>query len=1020
MSERSILLLAADSGEGPLGDFLDPVVREAWRERGFRVCASYVSDLRRELLDCCHVVVLLRTPIPGHPVDDHAAFVEKSAWLREYVKAGGGLLVLFTENYGKTESTLNELVAPWGLRLHFNRLVARPGTPVDRFPRFHESVILPATFAAHPLTGLRGELGLICEGGHGTQHLTCVGDARWQPLLRGGPHLRSEPYQGSYPNSSEQSIADPVLAAAAEVGSGRVVAFPGSAPFWLVNPFIWRFGGHLHTQRGGAGARFLEDALAWLADTERGRALPAGAADRAAGLADPARLLKPELCSFQRVGETQQAALRRAEPQRIWMGPHPGTDLAAWAKSHPGCRALFPLCPHHQLDEDRWPAYRDAGRAASTADVQVMPGYDLLDDEGVRSAVVSPEVFPKHVLRYPNSTLLENVWLPVPDCLSVLRTPLENRIPPQRYGGYNLIEWDPAEAWARLYRQLVASKYFIAPIALADTPGGEGAQTWVLVPPGARAVDQLRRNRHATFVTSGPRLETFAWEGPGLTDDDWEGYWYGYRPGDEAVVHLRVAAGAPLHEVVLYDGEEVLRTFCPDSPDFAVRLRLTLWRDRSLHVTARDAAGGRLYATFPLYTRNLDFWGHVGSDQMNNYVNAMAPSPRGFLGVRGEPVDMFGFVTLGAGWGDYLRITPSIRYSDFMPRQEISLVIGSFNLHHPSALLGSGPGQRYLNDHRRVFSFCGADAQWFRGTVAGQHLDNADGLVQVWHGRAVKPTRLFLPVPGAEGEDEYVVWRWTPGAPILVEVRKQFRIDPALLAGEWLTFASNAHHLLPGLSVRAPEGASLAAAQVPASPVRIDPHKEWDNSHYLRNGPSESLLLDLPGAGDIEIGHGGAGTFGLFPLGVARAYRCALQRTARELNVFFQCRLTDGERRGGEFGIAYLLAVDATETPGTPFDALREHLARAGLGARRFSVPLPLPDPLPQQVDLDLAFPALRGRPLWLDVRGLPAGTTCWQDDEGRTCFASQPQQGRSLHYLGPADRRRYRLVTRAPLEVES
>lgn len=1022
MNNVSILLLAADSGEGPLGEFLDPAVRAAWQQQGLCASASYMSDLRREQLDCCHVAVLLRTPIPGHPLDDHAAFVEKSAWLRDFVAAGGGLLLLFTENYGKTESTLNELVAPWGLRFFFNHLVARAGAPVERFPRFFESVIRPAAFVAgNPVTALRGELGLICEGGHGTQHLTCVGDARWQPLLRGAPHLRSEPYRGSYPNSSEQPIADPVLAAAAELGRGRVVAFPGSAPFWLVNPFIWRFDGYLHTQRAGAGARFLMDAVRWLADTERGRALPADAAERAERLADPARLLKPELSSFQRVSEAQQAALRHAEPQRIWMGPHPGTDVAAWASSRPGCRALFPLCPYPQLREDAWPAYRDSGRAASSAQVTVMPGYDLLDDEGVRSAVVSPEVFPKHVLRYPNSTLLENVWLPVPDCLSVLRTPLQNRIPPQRYGGYNLIEWDPSEAWARLYRQLVVSKYFIAPIALADTPEGAGAQTWVLVPPGATAVDQLRRNRHTTFVTSGPRLRTFTWEGPGLTDDDWEGHWYGYRPGEQAVVHLRVSADAPLTEVVLYDGEQALQTFRPAGPEFAVRLRLTLWRDRSLHVTARDAAGGRLYATYPLYTRNLDFWGHVGSDQMNNYVNAMAPSPRGFLSVRGELVDMFGFVTLGAGWGDYLRITPAIRYSDFMPRQEISLVIGSFNIHHPSALLGAGPDLLYLNDHRRVFSFCGRDAQWFRSVVAGQHLDNESGREQTWHGRAVRPTRIFLPVPGAHGEDEYVVWRWQPGAPILVEVRKHLRVEPRLLAGDWLTFASNSHHLLPGLTARAATGAAaVAIADLPSSPVRIEPHKEWDNSHYLRAGLSSFHALDLPGAGDLEIGHGGVGTFGLFPLGPERGYRCALHRTDRELTAFFQCRLTEAERRSGDFTIAYLLAVDATETAGSPFGALREHLERARGPQRRFSVTLRLPDPLPLEVDLDQAFPALRGHPLWLDVQGLPDGTTGWQDEAGQTVFASQPQQGRSLHFLGRADRRRYRLVTQAPLEVES
>ena len=48
MNKLSILVLAADSGEGPLGDLVDPVVRDAWLGQGIRVCATYVSDLRRE------------------------------------------------------------------------------------------------------------------------------------------------------------------------------------------------------------------------------------------------------------------------------------------------------------------------------------------------------------------------------------------------------------------------------------------------------------------------------------------------------------------------------------------------------------------------------------------------------------------------------------------------------------------------------------------------------------------------------------------------------------------------------------------------------------------------------------------------------------------------------------------------------------------------------------------------------------------------------------------------------------
>ena len=891
MKQLSILLLAADSGEGPLGDFIDPRLRETWAAEGLAARACYFSDLRREHLDHTQVVILLRTPFPG---DAASGFSEKAGWLRDFVERGGGLMTLFTECYGKTEASLNELFAAWGMRFHFNRLVAAPEVPRERFPRFFESVILPAR-------GPWGELGLITEGGHGTQHLTCVGDARWQPLLRGGPGMVSEPYKGAYLNCSAAAIADPVLAARADLGAGRVVAFPGSAPFWIVNPFIWRFDGYLHTQRGGAGGKFLLEAVRWLCGTERNRALQPDPN----ALPDPACLTKAQIFSFRRVSDAQQAALRQTKPQRVWIGSEDGRHVAETRRCRPSL--CLPLVDYGQLSESIWPAYLQAGRDASTPECQVVPGYELLDDEGVRSAVVSPEAFPKHELRYPNSTLLENVMLPHPGCLSILRTPLQNRIPAQRYGGYNLIEWEEGEEWDALYRRLVASKYFIAPIAFT------GAETWSLVPPGSNAFDQMRHNRHSTFVTTGPRLETFTWEGPGLTDDDWEGYWYGYRPGDEAVVHLRVVADAPLVEVVLRDGEEILQTFEPQTREFSLRLPLALWCDLALHVTARDVEGRELLATYPLYTRNLEFWGHVGSDQMNNYVNAMIPSPRGFLGVRGEFYEMFGFVTLGAGWGDYLRITPAMRYSDFMPRQEISLILGSFNLHHPSALIHDGTRLRYLNDHRRVFGYCGPEAQRFRSEIAGEHVDNDEGATEVWHGRTVRPTRAFRPVPGVQGHDDYTVWKWTVGAPIVVEVRKHFQVEPRLLAEEWLTFASNAHHLLSGLTVRTAV-AIFPASALAESVAGTAPHKEWDNSHFLRGDLARFHPMAF--AERLDIGHGGVGTFALFTLGPEREYRVLLQRQPRELSVFFQARLRPEERISGAFTIAYLLVVAAQDEAG--------------------------------------------------------------------------------------------------------
>ena len=1023
MQELSILLLAADSGEGNLGEMLDPRLRAQFAAEGIHCQACYISDLKREHLDHFHCVVLLRTPVPQHPFGDETLFRDKSAWLRDFVEQGGGLFLMFTECYGKTESTLNELCAPWGIRFAFNRLTPDATVPVTRFPRLYESSLLPiqmvsSTALVFPFQTMR----IVTEAGHGTQHLTCMPESGspWQPVCRGGPHITSEGYGTYYINSSQDPIPDPVLGAARAWGRGRILAFPGSAPFWLVNSHIWRFQGLLQEQDGKRGFQFFCSAWRWLADT--GRVLPTTVVEQASRVIDRAWLRKPGQCSFRPVDPDHQASLLRANPEKIWIGAHAldtgSLKTLATRVASTGTKTAFPLGRYEELDETRWNQLLADCRSLSTPELAVHPGYELLDGEGVASAVVSPATFPRHTLHYPNSTLLENVWIAIFGCLSILRKPLANRLPPQRYGGYNLIEWDPSEAWFTLYKRLVASKYFIGPIAF-NPLAEHGASTWVLVPEGRNAYDMLRTNMHATFISDGPVLERFAWTRPGLIEDEWEGYWWGYKPGDTAEVALSIRSESPLAEVVLYDGEEELARFTPDTPLFSRRLELKVWRDLCLHATARDRAGRCLFATFPLYTRNLGFWGHVGSDQMNNYVNAMTPTVDGYLGVGGKQYDMFGFVTLGAAWGDYLRITPSLSYAEFMPRQEVSGIIGSFNVHHPSALLSGDAGQRYyLNDHRRVFPFCGADAQVFRGEVAGEHRDNEDGRQETWHGTTITPTRILSPVPEAHATDEYVVWRWSVNHPVCVEVRKHFRLAPRYLEDPWFTFASNSHWNIPGLSIRAMRtpARAVAVADLPPATLAIPPGKEWDNSHYLRmTGHPPSAEFSTGTGGEIEIGTGGAGTFGLIPLGPSRDLRTRIWVTPKEVQVFFQCRLLPSEQQGGRFTISYLVAVDATESASSPFGDLLKTVdaasTQAGTG-RRFSRSLDLNGlHFPATVDLGRIFPEANGAPLYLEVNGLPSGTIEWHAPDGSLAFASQPQAGRSWHILPAGMARIFRLA---------
>ncbi len=1014
MKPLRILLLAADSGEGGLGDLLDPVLRKRFDVEEIEARSCYISDLRREHLDGFHAVALLRSPIPGHPLSDLADFAQKAGWLREFTEQGGGLLLMFTECYGKTEAPLNELSAPWGLRFFFNVLLPGPGVTVERFPRFTEGEILPFHWCdGAPFAIGSPDLGLVTLGGHGTQQLTCVfegpGAGRWRPLLRGGPGITSRGYRGTYINTSNGDIPDPVVAAAAEIGAGRVVAFPGSAPFWVVNPCIWRFDGQLLDQRSGAGFRFLVEALRWLAGTVRNRALGAEAIARALPV-DEGCLVKPDRFSFRLLDAAERQKWTEAEPQRIWLGDAPKDaeklNLLAGKLAAVGCRVAFPCWDFRELDEAAWSKAKDACAGARRPGLEVVAAHGTADGEGVRWTAITTGALPRHADRYPNSTLLEAVWVTMGGSASILRTPLSNRIPPERYGGYNLVEWQDDPSWAAMYGRLMASKYPLSPVAFDVGASMGGAQTWVLGPAGAAAFDLVRGNRHMTFVTEGPHLRRFALAGGTWIDDEWEGHWWGYRPGKRLRLRACVESTSALEEVVLHDGEEVFARWTPRTTRFEGEWEIPIWRDHVFHLTARDAMGKRLLATFPLATRNLDFWGHVGSDQMNNYVNALEPSEGGYLGVGDHLCDPFGFVTLGAAWGDYLRMTPALSYSQFMPRQEISGVIGSFHVHHPSAIVREGERLWYLNDHRRLFSCCCADAQRFLSTVVGQHAENDGKTSERWHGREVVPTRAFTRVPGARGEDEIVVWRWRPGEPVCVEVTKQMDLDARFLHEEWLTFASNTHHALPGLRVGGVgDGHGTAVASLPVRPSLGGAHKEWDNSHYLRRfGEMEPVFLEIPAvAGGLWVGNDLVGSLAWLRLGKARDWRALLFSDGKEFNIFVQGRLVPAERASGRVTFRYLLALGAREEPTSAFALqMRDDLAE-GEDGPGFSHSLDLSGAVfPHDLDLDRRFPASRGRTLRVRVRGLPPGTVHWTDARGGERFSSQAVRGESYHQLPP------------------
>ena len=846
MKAKSILLLAAESGDGQFRRLLDLNLKKTFSSCGLYFSEAFVPDVNPDDLALFNTVVIMRSPLPGHPKDDSAKWQQLLPHFVSFVENGGSLIIMFAESYGKTVGSLNELGKLFDIEFVFNKMEESDPERCGAMPNMPEGKLITCDFSAeNPFDMKNGVLDLIIDGGHGTQHLTCVPGDDWLPIMRGSESCTSTPFpHGHYANSGTSTIASPVLAACREFGKGRVLAFPGSSPFWLANANLRRWKSKLLNQHSNSGYDFLKQIMQW-STTGTDDAKLAAANSRFGNK----EFLKQEDYSYSYLTDKEYDELKKLKPFRTWIGTI--SNIEALAESVEKIKSLgyelgIFVVDYALFNSDTWIEFQKQCNALSeNGKFLAMPAFEQADAEGNFCIVFNVDELPDMRESYPNSNMLEDLLIKLCSYSAVFARPSECRIPCWRHGGYNLLEVATKND-LELYHDRISSCTFLSAVNIdrSNNPGSAELDNWLMGESLETASASIRENRHFNFVSSGPVIKRFFWKSKPIMLDDWEGYWLEWQNGDKAEAEIELSADVEISEVKLWDGETVIKSWKPDSSSFNTCFSFNMEYDMRLHLSATDVNGGKLTASYPLYTRNRYFWAHVGSDQMNDYHNVWTPDPNGSTGVGNCIHENCGFYSLGFGWGDYLRIAPSINWGDIMPQGvEVSNMVGNLQSFHPSPFINTENGFDFLNNQRRKLGKCTQDMHIFHSEASGSSMEEPGAIWQSPSGRNISPTRNISQSGLWRAEADYFTPQWRAGhdCEVTVKMRIIWLKDHNFAPHATISLGHSLNMLKENISFSCDDRIILSndflmdSCEPPLVPL-----KEWDNE-----GTVDLLVLPL-------------------------------------------------------------------------------------------------------------------------------------------------------------------------------
>ena len=602
----------------------DPKLRARLKQSGFEVAvAPYTSGLSMEFLQQFNVVVIPHTYVPGTYSGFDEMVSEKKRLLLEYVRAGGGLLVMRVPGwqFGKDIDAANDWLKPLDIQI--------PGEQVvdDEYKVTLESgykLSWTDNVSSHPATeDVKGIFYTTYHHMYSDSTSPVKAGKEWSILLRGRKTTKSlktvkggkppPPSPGTFPS-------EPPLLAVRDYGKGHVAVWPINASC------VWQDGYHILWGRGltmeressgmrGDGARLITNLMSWLGQPSKGQF---------GGYVKPKKpAAKPEVgfikinwdkrrikgammprCFVGLIGAKSSLSSGTGTPEQfIQSAKEAGYDFIGFTEDLA------------KLTEDEFKKLQDICKANSSEAFKAYPGYAYLDESGNSWVTFSDRLrWPEKGWlsdKYPGRIKINNPlsrgcqWPPV-----VL---VKSNSNPERavyQGNFKVISLYTYENGKLVddsvgtYLRLQKMRYQLAPVAvhLVTSPDqvlkakSNGFQTWVrwyddhVVDALSGHIGKYQGNYvffRSSFVSNGPIIEdnrilNFA------TSD------LAIPTNDRFRLHIRASSQDGLDEVEVLnsDSGRPWRRFLPDgAKEFEISLDHFHDRQYVLIVRAKDKNG---------------------------------------------------------------------------------------------------------------------------------------------------------------------------------------------------------------------------------------------------------------------------------------------------------------------------------------------------------------------------------------------------------------------------------------------
>lgn len=599
-------------------------LKELGFERGWKVGWD---DLTMDYLRQFNAVLLydICSSAPGK-VDPKVE--ERLTLLRDYVEHGGGLWLTNSPYNGPKIETLNRLLTPWGGRI-LHELVKddatlytlKPPCPQLKFSWTNAITKSPIT------EGVEG----LCYGvdfWEPASPNTCPIEVTkdWQVLVEGMPTAASYKVNPSVsaiegPGSIPSS---PPLVAVRECGKGRVVLWPMSLVYTLMDGYNWMLEGGIvmdgkALDRRSNGARLTYNLLKWMVEPSVAAGM-GGFVYKAPP--PPAREAEP---GFQEIDWTQVKPVKPLYSHAYLglVGAQTGLSSGKGAPEEfisaakaAGYQFMVFTENLEKLDEAGWEKLVAACKQASGPDFYAAPGLYYRTVYGAEYITFAD------FLVYPKKDWLQEVGgtrrlrenncfvrglSDTPPIVMVYphRNPRPLRVNAQFYGfaTHTYEAGKLVDESMTSFLELVREGLFLFPMAVhfVRDPAQvaqvrrSGLQTFIRAdsPAGiVHSVQGMNQGRNPLgwckpcFVSSGPELQYFHTDNWGTAD-------LAIPNNDRHRIQLMAAAPAGIKEVKLFDHTEVFRRFLPGGVK-EITLNVDNFHDRQHSYVAQvtDGAGG--------------------------------------------------------------------------------------------------------------------------------------------------------------------------------------------------------------------------------------------------------------------------------------------------------------------------------------------------------------------------------------------------------------------------------------------